>query len=273
VIILIEKVDTGTFEMNYFKFGSGSRTLVILPGLSIQSVMGAVDAVLDEYAVMLSDFTVYLFDRREELPDDYTVRDMARDTADAIRKLGLRDIFLYGVSQGGMIAMVIALRYPELVKKLALGSTSARVDEKNFTVLGRWIEFAKKRDGVALYLDFAEKVYPADAFAQYKDALITAGKNVADRDFERFIKLAEGTFGFDIEDELQKIQCPVLAIGSSDDLVFGDAPTKAIAERLHGRKDFEMYIYNGYGHAAYDTAPDYRERIYSFFIKQTEKQM
>ena len=38
-----------------------------------------------------------------------------------------------------------------------------------------------------------------------------------------------------------------------------------IAEKLDERKDFKLYMYKGYGHAAFDTAPDYRERIMKFF--------
>ena len=38
-----------------------------------------------------------------------------------------------------------------------------------------------------------------------------------------------------------------------------------IAEKVVERKDFKLYMYNGYGHAAFDTAPDYRERIMKFF--------
>ena len=38
-------VQTESFSMDYFRFGTGSRPLVILPGLSVQSVMGAAQAV------------------------------------------------------------------------------------------------------------------------------------------------------------------------------------------------------------------------------------
>ncbi len=43
--IPIETVPTDRFTMEYFRFGAGERPLVILPGLSVQSVMGAADAV------------------------------------------------------------------------------------------------------------------------------------------------------------------------------------------------------------------------------------
>ena len=56
----------------------------------------------------------------------------------------------------------------------------------------------------------------------------------------------------------------MLAIGSSDDRVLGAESTLQIAGRLGGRPGFETFMYDGYGHAAYDTAPDYRERMLQF---------
>ena len=42
------------------------------------------------------------------MPLPYPVRDMARDTAESFRVLGLKDVCLFGASQGGMIAIVLA---------------------------------------------------------------------------------------------------------------------------------------------------------------------
>ena len=37
--------------------------------------------------------------------------------------------------------------------------------------------------------------------------------------------------------------------------------TMEIAERLEETTDIKLFVYNGYGHAAFDTAPDYKQRI------------
>ena len=85
--ITIETVNLPDFSMDYFRFGKGERTFVILPGLSVQSVMGAAEAIAAEYRPLTEDYTVYVFDRRKELPPVYTVADMARDTATAMEAL------------------------------------------------------------------------------------------------------------------------------------------------------------------------------------------
>ena len=75
--IRIETVRTEDFSMDFFRFGSGDKTLVILPGLSVQSVMGQAEAVAEAYRPLTGDFTVYVFDRRRDPPDSYTVDGMA----------------------------------------------------------------------------------------------------------------------------------------------------------------------------------------------------
>ena len=264
--IQIETVCTDTFSMNFFRFGKGERTLVILPGLSIQSVINAADAIACAYQSLEDRFTIYVFDRRSNMPPSYNVREMARDTAEAFRVLGLKNVCIFGASQGGMISLVIAIDHPELVCKMVLGSTSAHVQEPQYRILEKWALLAKEKDKVGLYLEFGKEIYPPEVFEQYRDALTAAAQTVTDSDLERFIILIEGTKDFNIVDELGRIQCPVLAVGVYEDSVLDSDATMEIAENLDYRADFRLYMYVGYGHAAFDTAPDYRERLLKFFL-------
>ena len=75
--------------MDFFKFGRGRKTLVILPGLSVQSVMLSADAIEKAYCSLENDFTIYVFDRRKELPPVYSIDDMANDTAEAMSAAGI----------------------------------------------------------------------------------------------------------------------------------------------------------------------------------------
>lgn len=265
--ILIDNVTTKQFEMKFLRFGHGEKNLVIIPGLSVQSVMGAAQQIADSYALMADDFTVYVFDRRLDLPPKYSISDMAEDTVQALCTIGLRDIYLFGASQGGMIALEIAIRHPALVKKLALGSVSPDMRNHLPPVLHEWIRLAEEKDKQGLYLSFGEKIYPSKVFLQCKDALIAASNTVTDDDLARFIILARGMEGFFVTPSLYKIQCPVLLIGSYDDQVLDPAMTMEIAKQLGAREDFEIFMYRGFGHAAFDTAPDYREKLYRFFMK------
>ena len=262
--IPIESVRTPRFTMEFFRFGRGKRPLVILPGISVQSVMAAAEAVAAAYQSLTEDFTIYVFDRRAQLPPVYPIEEMARDTAEAFRALGLGQVCLFGASQGGMIALVLAIEYPELVGKLVLGSSSAHVREEQYRVLAHWAELARRGDRTELYLSFAREIYPPEVFEQARDSLAEAAKTVTDAELARFLILAEGTRGFDVTDRLDRIRCPVLVIGSRRDAVLGGSASEQLAEGLRGSADCQLYMYDGYGHAVYDCAPDYTQRMLRF---------
>lgn len=264
----IETVTTDTFSMEYYKFGHGEEALVILPGLSVQSVMGFASAVEEAYQLLADEYTVYLVDRRKDLPDTYSVHEMAEDTAEALKAIGLEKVNLFGASQGGMMAMDIAICHPELVSNLILGSTAPCLDEEHYKTIEEWISLAKAGDREGLYLAFGEAVYPKEVFEQSRELLIAAAETVTDEDLERFAILAKGMDGFDITDKLGSIACPVLVLGSNDDQVVGGEASEKIAELLKDG-NCTLYMYDGYGHAAYDTAPDYKERILDFLREKT----
>ena len=259
----VELLHTDHFEMEYCFFGEGERAFVILPGLAVQSVMNSADAIAAQYAALTKDYTVYVFDRRKDVPSSYSVYDMAEDTAEAMKALGLTDTDLFGASQGGMMALWIAITHPELVRRLILGSSAVYVDEGRIKGLEEWVALAKAKDGVGLYRSFGKKVYPKAVYDQYVGVLEELGKTVTEEEFERFVIFAEGTKGFDVREDIDKISCPVLILGSKDDHVLGE---EAVYEAIEAFKGKEMisYVYKDYGHAAYDLAPDYLQRIVRF---------
>jgi len=160
--------------------------------------------------------------------------------------------------------MAIAARYPEMVSRLVLGSTSACVEQEQYQTIENWIRLAKAGDSKGLYRAFGEAIYPPEVFERLRDLLAAASAGVTDKDLQRFVILAEGIKGFDMTDQLHGITCPVLVIGSMDDGVLGADASEQIAAHLKEHTDCELYMYHGYGHAVYDLAPDYKERLLKF---------
>ena len=263
-VVNIGTVSTESFIMDYMQFGSGGKTLVILPGLSVQSVMGAADAVASAYEMLTREYTIYLFDRRRDPPVGYSISQMAADTAAAVKALGLERVSVFGASQGGMIAMELAIDFPHLVDKLILGSTSCCVSDEDFMPIAERISLAQKGDAEALYLSFGRSVYPNSVFEQSRSFFTEAAKSVTADELKHFIILAESLRGFDISKRLDALNCSVLIIGDNDDRVLGGNASSKLAEYVVNSPKCELFTYNGYGHAAYDTAPDYKERMLSF---------
>lgn len=263
--IIIETACTDSFTMNYFRFGRGEKVFVILPGLSIQSVMNSAEIIADAYDIIAREFTVYVFDRRNELPESYSVYDIADDTAMVMKVLGLENVYLFGASQGGMAALAFAARYPSLVCKLMIGSAAARITPGQYENIARWTELAAEIDRTALSIEMGRALYPEALFEQSKDLFAQMGKSITDDELSRFIIMARAAKVFDITDEIDCIKCPVLSLGSADDKVLPGA-AEEIELLFRGHPGFESYIYSGYGHASFDTAPDYKDRLLSFML-------
>ena len=127
-------------QMEYIRFGSGNRVLIMLPGLgdSLRSMKGAALPMAVMYRMFAKDFTVYVFSRKGNLTEGYTTRDMAADQAQAMEKLGIPKADIFGVSMGGMIAQHLAADYPEKVNKLILAVTSSRPNPILRESVGEW---------------------------------------------------------------------------------------------------------------------------------------
>ena len=255
-------VRVNDIEMEYFSFGNGEKTFVILPGVSTRSLMLSAMAVRAAYQAFGEEYTVFGFDRRRNMPDGYTVRQMAEDTAAVMQVLGIADADLFGASQGGMMAMCIAIDHPKLVHKMVLGSTAAKVDDQGKEGTDRWVTLAQSGDLTALTAELIDSLYSENTIGKYKDMLLHMNDGMTDYDIRRFILQTQALDDFDITGELDKIQCPVLVIGSEGDKVLSPSQSRMIAEALNA----DLYMYSSeWGHCVFDEAPDYKQRMLDFY--------
>ena len=154
-------VKVGDTDMYYAAFGEGKKNLVVLPGLSdgLWTVKGKAWLLAGSYKKFFNDYTVYMFSRKNLIPEGYSIEDMANDQAIAMQNLGIEKAIVMGVSQGGMIAQYLAASHGELVEKLVLVVTAPYANDTIKSVVTKWIEMTKTASHTDLMLDTAEKVY------------------------------------------------------------------------------------------------------------------
>lgn len=245
------------FEMEYCFFGNGSRPFVIIPGISMKPIMLYAAGIMAGFQDFSSDWTVYVFDRKKSIQPGYSVWDMARDTADVMLSLGLSDCDIFGASQGGMIAQCIALNNPELVHALYLSSTMARANAGSRETLCAWLDLTKGSDVAALNHNINTKIYSPDFYAAYREVFAQMEADGTQQEAQRFRVLVQACLDFDSYDRLEGIKCPVFVVGSRADQVLTGSASEEIAEKLH----CSIYMYDGYSHAVYDEAPDFRQHM------------
>ena len=250
-------------EMDYIRFGSAERTLVMLPGVGdgLKTVKGVALPFALLYRELAKDFTVYVFSRRVPLPEHMSTREMAQDLDEAMAALGLSGAAVVGVSQGGMIAQWLAIDHPERVGRLVLTVTLSRPNDTVREAIACWTEMAGRGDYRGIMLDTAERSYSEKRLKQARLEYGLLGNFGKPKSFARFLTQAESCVTHDAYDELSRIACPTLVIGGTDDRIVTGRASQEIAERIPG---CELYMYEGLSHGLYEEAPDFLRRVADF---------
>ena len=255
------EITYGGGETDWFRFGSGEKTLAIIPGMSIKPISHSAEAIAAAFSDFTAEWTVYVFGRGRKVREDVSIVTLAADVAEAMDGLGLRGADVFAVSLGGMIALRLALDRPELVRSLALCSTCAGMSGFGRAETGKWAELAERGDGAALCREMIAAIYSPE-FVSGNRAAFDFLENMGEPDdVDRIGRLVRATAAFDVTGDLGRITCPAFVLGSERDAVLSPESVRALAEGLR----CELYMYRGYSHAVYDEAPDFRGCIREFF--------
>lgn len=255
-------------DMDYITFGKGTDVLIMIPGLGdgLTTVKGMAAAMALTYRIYAKDYRVYIFSRKNHLENylnnGYSTRAMADDLATAMKRLSLSKAKILGISQGGMIAQYLAIDHPELVDRLVLAVTLSKPNETIQNVIASWIRFAGRGDYKSLMIDTAEKSYSEHYLKKYRPLYPILGRIGKPKDFSRFIVQALSCVQHDAYAELERITCPTLVIGGGQDQIVGAHSSIEIADRIKGSA---LYLYKELGHAAYEEAKDFPERVIAFY--------
>lgn len=256
-------VTIGSTSMYYVAFGSDSKTLVVLPGLSdgLATVKGKAWVLAAPYKRFLREYTVYMFSRKNEMPEGYSIADMAEDQVMAMKKLGIDKAHVLGVSQGGMIAQCISICHPEVVDRLILAVTAPNANEVVKAAVAGWIEMADRGDHRALMVDTAKKMYSDGYLRKNQKYFPLLARFTKPSSYDRFYKNAFAILRFDVRSELSKITCPTLIIAGGDDKTVGN---DACHELHNGITNSALFVYDAYGHGLFEEAKDFYDKVLEF---------
>lgn len=259
-------VPIGSTEICYASFGFGNKVLILLPGLSdgLATVDGKALLLAAPYKLFFKDYTLFMFSRKNNLPDNYSIREMADDQAEAMRKLGIEKASVLGVSEGGMIAQYLAIDHADLIEKLVIGVSAPNANDTVHSVVEAWIGLAKQENHKQLMIDTAEKSYSEAYLKKYRIIYPVIGWIGKPKNYHRFLINANAILHFDCFDDLKKITCPTLIIGGGADQIVGPSASYEMHEQIRGS---ELYMYEKFGHAAYEEATDFNKRVYDFLVR------
>ena len=119
--------DVNGLHMYYESHGSGRPLILLHGGLGTGAMFGPVRTELAAHRRVISP-DLQGHGRTADIDRPIDVRLMADDIAALIRHLGLDKPDLVGYSLGGGVALMTAIKYPELVGKVVVASAHIRYD-------------------------------------------------------------------------------------------------------------------------------------------------
>ena len=262
-------VNLNDIEIAYNIHGAGEPVILI----------GGFTMVKEAWELQISDlanhFRVITFDNRgvgeSSVPSgDYTISDMAADTAGLMDALEIESANFFGVSMGSLIIQILALDHQDRVKKAALGCA---------THGGRHAIQADKDALTQIALAADPAVPPEKSIRElcsvlYSESFIREETERLEKIIQmrmKYIPTAEGIEGqlkalsiFNVRKRLHEIQCPVLAITGSDDRVIPPENSTLLSNGIRGAK---IHIVEGAGHGFIHERPEEVNRALIDFFK------
>ena len=250
-------------RMDYIRFGSGERVLILLPGLGdgLRTVKGTALPMALLYRKFAKRFTVYAFSRREPLDEGCTTRDMAVHQAKAMEALGIERADILGVSMGGMIAQWLAIDFPEKVGKLILTVTCPEPNPILRESVQEWIDLAKRGDHAGFMDSNLRRIYSEQYYRKNRWLTPLVGALTKPGSYERFFIQANACLTHDALAELPKIKAQTLVIGGEKDLALGGEASGILAQHIPGA---ELRMYPQWGHGLYEEAGDFNDVVLAF---------
>ena len=251
--------------VDYVTFGKGDKTLIIITGLSLQRLGDmsnlAIYSLFYRYA---KEYTVYIFDRKDYIEEGISIENMADDLYHSLQELHIANASIIGISQGGMIAQLFAIKYPQKVTSLVLALTLSRNNAISRETIEGWIEMAENGEMAKLNKDSMCKTFSSPMLKKLYVINKLFLKTVSVEKQERFVRLAKSILEFDCHKSLDKITCPTLVLGAKNDLVLGVGGARELANSI---PKASYYEFSKQGHAAFIESNQFNKMILEFLRK------
>ncbi len=202
--------------------------------------------------------------------ESYTVGDQADDAAALLRALSAAPAHVVGISMGGMIALNLAARHPELVRSLVLVATSAG----GATHVGPTPEAAAvlRPDPGAEIGERAARTYRTITAPGYLDAhpeeaeLIARAARHKPMSLDSYTRQYGAVMSHDVTAQLPNLHIPTLVVHGDADPLVPPGNGYHLAREIPGAK---LIIYSDTGHIPImERAEDFNRDVLAFIDRE-----
>lgn len=264
---ILAKVNANGIEFYYEILGEG-EPLVLLEGLSYASWMWY--RQVDELA---KHFKVIIFDNRgvgkTDKPDmKYSIELFADDAAEVLNALGIKRAHILGVSMGGYVAQKFTIKYPQMVDKLILCSTSYGgvksypIPDQTFYLMmkggGKYNSIDRMKLAISTALNLS-------TIHDNEDVLIKIAEEKMKDPQPKYAYRSQLIAGasFDAADRVNQIKSETLIIAGKGDRVLPYENAFLLNEQIQNSR---VEILEGSGHLLFMERPDVTNKLIVDFL-------
>lgn len=239
------KID-GVFDINLVRTGprGGSPIVFLHPvGLDLTWWGAQIEDFARDHDVVAFDMPGHGLSGKLDAPPSFEL--MARTLEGVLAHIDAGPAHLVGISVGGMIAQVFALRRPHRVRSLSLIATLCTFPEPVREALRERARVARA-EGMAKIALLSNDRWFTPAFRDRRpDMLDRATKSLLLQDPDFHASMWEMIAGLDLEAQLPAITCPTLVAAGAEDINAPIAAAEKIASLIAGASLHELA---GLGH-------------------------
>ncbi|MEY4366111.1 MAG: hypothetical protein RLZZ305_1455 [Actinomycetota bacterium] len=208
---------------------------------------------------------------RSEKPEGtYDLEQMADDAIAVLDAAGVDAAHVVGLSMGGAISQIIALKYPHRVRSLTLVATACRNHEWREDLLKSWADIAATQGMGALGREAARWTIGPRSFRRVLPALGWLGPMQIFNPARAFVSQVNAILRTDdsLSVELGNITCPTLVVVGNQDILTPRGDAEEIASLI---PTAELVVISGGAHGLTIEHASTFNRVLMEFLGRAEK--
>ncbi|GII84225.1 alpha/beta hydrolase [Sphaerisporangium siamense] len=263
---------TGGARLPYVEFGApGGAPLLVLRGLgdalTTMENPGTAAGARALYGPLAHRRVVVTSWRTPAAPG-HRLDDLVGDAATLITTLGLGPAAIWGNSMGGMVALLLAERHPDLVDSIVCECTPSHAADPLLRYVTRWDAMAARRRWPELQRDTLRNIFTGRMPWAFRK-LVWFPRSIPIPDDEgRWQVLSAALREYDIRDRAAGVRCPVLVIGGRRDRMTPPDQLADLADRL---PDARLVLVDRCGHGASLERPEEFHREAGRFLAEARR--
>lgn len=223
------------YALNFVECGPAAEPLVVFVhavGLDLTWWGPQVEAASARYRVVAFDLLGHGASSHPRR--GYSLEELAADLAAVIRGVGASSAHVVGHSVGGMIAQVLAVQQPEIVRSLTLIATAASFSEAGRNAIRQRGQVTRAGGMGAILQATIERWFTPEFVARRPDVIDRCIKILLNNSKEIHAAMWEGIARHDTTARLGTLRCPALVLAGEQDTATPPQVARALAAMIPG---------------------------------------